>query len=413
MSGRDSGDDGAGGASDGEVEVSDVRQLLRESPSPETRQQAAEMLGNVGGSDGVSQREIVGDLIEAVLRDPDDEVRVAAIDAIQFLGSANLDRLVETLAEQARREDPGVDPAEHFLPWLTAERGESRLVGAAAMERYGNRSVLAELERALSDDDPRVRARAVRAYGGIDGATDPEAVEPLLRDRSRAVRTAAGRALGEIGTGAACRSLVPATRAADEQLRLVAVSQLGEFDHPRAVTALIEALTDPSDAVRGRAADSLLRLLVAGERVDAGSVPDRIAAETSVSETEAVTGILAEVATAADAAERKRIHAAWVLGEVAGDFEDETRDHRLLDVFRHGGAVGDLAAAYLRQHEGEAVERGLQEIIGDPETPAATRERAKEVLGRVKRNAAAVVVEQSIEYTYLQEPRDYTAKYED
>lgn len=413
MSGRDSTNGGSGGTSDGEIGVSDVRQLLRESPNPETRQQAAEMLGNVGGSDDVSQREIVGDLIEAVLRDPDDEVRVAAIDAIQFLGSGNLDRLVETLAEQARRDNPGVDPAEHFLPWLTADRGESRLVGAAAMERYGNRSVLVELERALSDDDPRVRARAVRAYGGIDGATDPEAVEALLRDRSRAVRTAAGRALGEMGTDAACRSLVPATRAADEQLRLVAVSQLGEFDHPGAVTALIDALADPSKAVRRRAADSLLHLLAAGERIDTGSVPARIAAETSVSETEAVTGILAEIATATDDSERKRVYAAWVLGEVAGSFEDEKREHRLLDVFRSGGQVGDLAAAYLRQHEGEAVERGLQEIIGDPETSAATRDRAKEVLGRVKRNAATVVVEQSIEYTYLQEPRDYTAKYEE
>ena len=413
MSGRDSGDDGTDGTSDGEVTVADVRRLLKESSSPETRQQAAEMLGNVGGSDGAPEREVVGDLIEAVLRDPDDEVRIAAIDALQYLGPGNVDRLVETLAEQARRDREGVALGEHFLPWLVADRAESRLVGAAAMERYGTRAVLTEIERSLSDDDPRVRARAVSAYGSIEGARDPEPVESLLRDRNRAVRTAAARALGEMGTDAACRSLAPAARAADERLRLVTVSQLGAFDHPRAATALIEALTDPSSAVRDRAADSLLRVLAAGERIDAGSVPDRIAAETSVSETEAVTGILAEIATAADNSERKRIYAAWILGEVAGSFEDETRELRLLDVFRSGGPVGDLAAAYLRHHEGEAVERGLQEIIGDPETVAPTRERARGVLGRVKRNAAAPVVEQGIEYTYLQTPSDYTAKYEE
>jgi HEAT repeat protein len=403
------------GAAD-EEDIDNLRKLCQASPEPTMRVQAANVLGEIGDSVGESRRqEIVDDLITVVLRDDSDEVRATAIDALDLLDGDNIDKLVSVVSEQVKYSQTETDVASFFASWLDSSASEFRLVGAAAMEQFGGQSAVDELEAAFDDSDPRVRARAVQAYGTLDEEIRAGALEPLLEDDREIVRRAAARTLGRLDSEAAFDVLVAASRAADETLREAAVEQLVQFDRADAVVALIRALLDSSQRVRYRTAHSLLDMLSASDRITAGSVPEQISTEVDAAELTTLAETLFEIATDPDddgTTRRIRVHAVWLLGELLRSRSDHEMSRLLVMLLQSDmAAVTDLAAAYLKLLEGEGIERELQTLISDSTATPAGRSRAKTILKRVKRNAASAIVEQSIEYTYVQEPSDYTIKH--
>lgn len=397
-------------------DVADLRNLARRSSNPTTRMEAVNVLGEVGRDVREStRREIVDDLTTVVLQDGNDDVRATAIDALYFLDSGNVDDLVGAIADRCENGDSGTDPGEYFRAWLTSSVSEFRIVGAAAMERFGDGSVVPELTDAFADSDPRVRARAVRAYGRLGEQVNARPIRTLLDDNRSLVRQAAARTLGNIGGETAFEVLVSAAQAEDSRLRLAAVEQLSGFDHPKSVVTLIRSLVDNSSAVRHRGAVSLIDLLSTSRRIDVGDVPDRIESGTDAAEIRTLADTLFEVATGAnDEAVQHRIYAAWLLGELSQTETDSDLPQHLVELLQSGeDRVVDLAAAYLKRLEGEEIERELQMLISNSSLTPETREKTKTILRRVKRNGAATIVDQSIEYTYVQAPRDYTAKHDE
>lgn len=399
-----------------EDDVSDLRELLQYGSNPAARVQAANTLGELGRTVRESlQTSVVDDLSTVILEDENDEVRAAAIDSLYYIDGENIDKLVRELSSQFNNGPTAKELTDHFELWLTSSDSEFRIVGAAAMERFGDRSILPELEAAFEDPDPRVRARAIRAYGQFDQVT-AEPIKSLLSDERSLVRQAAARTLGSIGGSSALEVLASAIRANDSRLRLVAARQLGQFDEQRSVLVLIRALTDHSSDVRYRSAVSLLTILSATNQLDIGDVPATIRDEVGGSELGTVGDTVFEIATDANdqgIGWERQVYAVWLLGELSRDNEDAELAQSLIPLLHHDQErVVDLTAAYLKRLEGEQIERELQRLISDSATTTEIRDRAQTILRRVKRNAAAGIVEQSIEYTYVQTPRDYTIKHQ-
>lgn len=397
---------------DEDVNIADIRALLHESTDSATRLQAVELLGTLADSVSPGERRaIVDDLVGVVLDEQDTALRVAAIEALQVQEDETIDRLVEVTARRLGPDTSDAEIRDYFLPWLTAARSEFRIVGAAAMEAYGDPSVALELEEAFSDSDPRVRARAVTAYGSLDDGTRASVVDPLLRDNNGFVRRAAVRALGSIGSADAQDRLMSLTEADDRAIRRIALEHLGELDRPEAARALLRTVSEETGTVRVVAMDSLLQLLAAGETVTMSIVLNYFERRTAPEDRVTIAEMLQEMATGmADSVERQ-VLAAWLLGELCRETDHADVRRRLVQLLAADTpAVSELAAAYGRLLDGEGIERELQTLLQKRELSQQRRERAERVLERVKHNAATTIVEQSISYTYVRQPSDYTVQ---
>jgi hypothetical protein len=144
---------------------------LLSDPRPEVRAQAAEWAG------GHPDRAVV-EALTAMLDDPRGLARFTVMDSLIRLGAS----AVEPLADAVGRST-GV-AAVAALRVGTAI-GDPRLAPAARVR--------------LEDDDPAVRAWAVRLLGAVGGDENATAVEGRLTDPAEEVRAAAAVALGRLG----------------------------------------------------------------------------------------------------------------------------------------------------------------------------------------------------------------------
>ena len=176
---------------------------LLADPRPEVRAQAAEWAAGHGSQANVRR-------LTAMLDDPLGLARFTVMDSLIRLGAAAVEPLRDTIADGS---------AEAALR-VGAAIGDPRLA-PAARER-------------LEDDDPAVRAWAVRLVGAVGGDENAAAVVARLEDPADEVRAAAAVALGRLG-------------------------------HWPAAPALAERLSDPAWLVRRNAALALRSLGPAGE----------------------------------------------------------------------------------------------------------------------------------------------------
>lgn len=138
--------------------------------------------------------------------------------------------LVLALAALAPAGLAGAQPIDAWIDGLTAPKWEAREMAAINLGRFPARAkpALPALIRALDDSHPRVRmavAGALFQLGPAAAEATPILIEHLRRDPDPKVRQLSAIALGQIGPPAA-----------------------------EALPALVEALRDPSDGVRLRAA---------------------------------------------------------------------------------------------------------------------------------------------------------------
>lgn len=222
------------------------------------------------------------------LRASDDEVRLAAIDA--------LGRWVDVAGPDGRAADPLLDALEHAAP---AERAPlARLLG-----RVGAPRALPALHRVLQEapeDDPGVRLAVVDAIGEIGDPEGAVPLVPLLDSRDAHVRAAAARALGE---------------AAGPEVIAQLVARVGD----RAATdrhALLLAIGAGTRRLAGRNAISSALAASTRERLLAlASSPDRALASAALAAIAAagdatLAPALVELARRAPPARRPAIHGA-------------------------------------------------------------------------------------------------------
>jgi len=393
--------------------------LLDAGNDAATRLEGVEALGNPSSSMTGSERRIADRLLRVVLTDENATVRAEAIDALYFHGDRYIDELVARVADAVRRRDGDDDPQSVFLRWLTSGHAAYRMAGATGVGAAGSADspdATRRLREAFDDGDARVRARAVRSYAAL-GGEEVAPIRPLLRTPNRLVRRAAVDALVSIGTGDATDLLATAAADGGDRLRKTVVDRLADLDSPASATVLLDAMRDPSLAVRRTAASSLARLLAAGDAVRGRDVRERLASDSPFGSDDADHARLFYDVTAGSASTRittaAERHAMWLCGELAvseaGSPDDAQR--WLLDALAHEDAyVADIAAAYLPRLDGSGLEQALRALAADGGTDPDARARARSAIRRIKAQTAADAADRSLDYIYVRRPADYTEK---
>jgi HEAT repeat protein len=232
------------------------------APDPATRLRAVQILKDGGYPEAAGP-------LSAAVNDPDDRVKLAAIDAERSLFVAR---------PIARKRMIGF-----VVEVRTNDVGEQAFAAGqlALMARAVPAEVLASLGEAMHSSNPRVRLDALDAFGALaplarpaapaDAASPASSASPAgpanedairsgiswtieaLRRGNRAEQTAAasvaGRALKDCGPalGELCaemgNALVDAVNNRDAQVRRAAMASLGQLRYPNAVQALADQLS--------------------------------------------------------------------------------------------------------------------------------------------------------------------------
>ena len=388
-----------------DVDVSRLLSLLHSTKNARTRKRAAAALGDPSAAIDEHESKIVEKLTETALTDDNHTVRAEAINSLYFHSTDYIDQLASTLADRS------TDATETVISWLTSEHAPIRMVGATGIRMATSSQASLEIKEALTDPDPRVQVRAVRAYADLDPSS-VEPIRPLLSTYNSTVRHAAVRALIRIGTPDAFSMLGSVAHSNDEQLRRIAVEHLHELDRRKSARVLLQALQDSSPTVRRTAMVSVIRLYVDGEAVSAGDVRDVLSTDDSFDRPELIellSDVLAE--TPEHATQAVRRHAVWLLGELTREVDDAEAIEWLLDPFTDSDAMlADIAAAYCSLLDPRVVETELQLLLQD-DISTAVEARIERVLETMRRTTASAVESRSVEYTYVREPADYTKKH--
>jgi HEAT repeat protein len=226
--------------------------------------------------------------LRALLEDPSGPVRRAALEVMHEA----VDPGVHQVAVKALEEDPSTLVRAAAVRTLA---GASREVRAAALERAGGdpdpgvraaalsaltwglaRAAVPHLLRALEDGDERVWGEALRQLAEPD-RHDAEVWEALQRcrkeQRTRLIAALAGDSPERLEALA-----LGNLRSLNESDRLLAVELAGMASTPASLQGAMEALKDPSVAVRTAAAEALASLrhpAAAAALRDALSDPDQ------------------------------------------------------------------------------------------------------------------------------------------
>jgi HEAT repeat protein len=266
---------GAGGPPRLGTSVAELTRAL-DDPAPEVRAAAAAALEKAGDAARPAGAGLV-----TLLRDPDDNVRLRAADALVAVGPSpgwlpELGRMLEQDPPPVRAAaarvvaamgPAGKDAVASLVAALQLPAVEVRMAACQALGRIGPeaRAGVPALIGVMNDPGD-ARVRAAEALGLIRDASAAPALCGALADAQADLRWQAARALGRIGEGArACAdALLTALGDPSADVRMAAVRALPRIGVERArLEPALEALRDdPSGEVRaetGRVLRSLRR----------------------------------------------------------------------------------------------------------------------------------------------------------
>ena len=265
--------------------VAPLLPLLKDR-EPEVRQMVAFALGLIGDSSAHYP-------LVAALDDDSPLVKGSAAEGLGLIGEAAAAEPIARMAaalvnagaaspppsedEDVRRDTPAaaLRLAIFALTRLRAYEPLARVVldGAGqprvrwwlvayALQRLDDPRTRPALLALTRDSHPYTRAFAARGLGGLEKSPDPAvaaALVSLVNGSDRMVSIEAIRALGRLGepsAGPALRGLIR-NPTSDPSLRVEAVVAAGSVKAPELEDALLDALTDPSAAVRAAVLQAL------------------------------------------------------------------------------------------------------------------------------------------------------------
>ncbi len=201
---------------------------------------AVEALGqlNSGGQETLK-------LLMAAGQDPDPMVRVAAVKAIDEMGSPADGNLAVTPFLAAFEAD--VEPTVR----LFALAGEARRGAPEAFQK------MLSMSQGL---DPSNAPGAISALGRSKQSAALAPLSKILENTEATQRMYAAAALGDLGLTEASTPLLPLLQDADPSVRGAAAVALGKLGQPEAIPLLLKVRSDVDPTVRVSVAEGLLRL---------------------------------------------------------------------------------------------------------------------------------------------------------
>ncbi|WP_417909161.1 HEAT repeat domain-containing protein [Candidatus Electronema sp. PJ] len=184
------------------------------------------------------------------LSDADDSVRQAAAEALGNLG------------------DRSVVP--ELVKCLTDEHMFVREAAVEALSNLGDRSVAPEFVKLLADEDENVRQKAAEALVHISNSSIAPKLIEFLANENENVWQKAAEILGQIGDNSITPELIKILADKNENVRAFAAKALGKLGDRSITPELVKLLTDKDGAVRIRAAEAL------GNLGDSSVAPDLV-----------------------------------------------------------------------------------------------------------------------------------------
>lgn len=359
---------------------------LEESSKTDIRRRAAEILGGLASEihdRRYSRQDVIDALVEVSQEDDDEEVRAAAIDALDQYGQDALEQFIGEVSGEDIDNAAEWKKAQVLAQGLTADRPELRMAAATGLGRIGEDNVLKHLVDRLTDPDPRVRKRVARALGRIGSPESVPALSKRLHEDRYGVRIEVAYALADIETDNALRELIDVAEADDERLRRIAVDALGRLGSIEAVEVLTERLQDDAEIVRRTAMFSLVQLLSEAPADASHQVRERIVDELEqVTDSEVEQPLIDLLEKSTETAQRR--NAAWLLGRVASDdYREEAQDTLIDTLSDEDEMTSKFAATSLSMLDGGQLEERLLDIVDDSHRDEETRVKALFVLGKI------------------------------
>lgn len=360
-------------------DVDELLAVLQRSDSVAVRRRAAEALGELD----VDGEEAVEVLIDVAATDDGEEVRAAAVDALDRIGRWALERFVADLAG-VEIDDDRADRAvaETFTDLLDSDRPEVRMAAATALGDLGDSGATTALLDRLDDPDALVRVRVVRALGEIG---DRRAVDPLTAMVSESpvpVRRAAADALGALEDERALDALAAALDDNSEGVRRTAAAALGEFSRAEPIAALVSALTDESELVRRAAVYSVVQLLSDAPSERSHEVRESVVEELAAVDDRSVTAPLVELIEESTQPVQRR-NATWLLGRVSDGRDEDVVNALVVALDDDDPMTPQFAATSLAEIGGDLVRERLLESVDNFNASVDARAMAVFALGKV------------------------------
>jgi len=244
------------------------------------------------------RRQIVRDLVDlaednvelsfsavllACLSDPDEEIRVCAVDGLwEDDETTTAIRLLDLLAQDPspRVRAAAASGLSRFayrietgeLSQTTARRVRSGLLAAIdnsdevlevrrraveAISYLSEPEVREVIRRAYADPDEKMRASAVFGMGRNCDETWLEIIVQEMKSPSAEIRYEAAKAAGELEDQRAVRPLVPLLADADREVRLATIASLGRIGGETALKALRYVAKEGDEEAKAAAAEAL------------------------------------------------------------------------------------------------------------------------------------------------------------
>jgi HEAT repeat protein len=249
----------------GEMSLREAAPLLRRAmaePSPQVREVSVRSVGMIGLSELIPET-------AALLGDFDQDVRIAALDALALLADLDPSSVGKIAAVLSVADEPDKRRDAVFLCGVLRDRERLSLLmkdaddlvrrtAVQGLARLGGDDVVHHLTLALTDENAGVRIAAASALGETGKYNAVEPLVLVMADPDPWVRCAALRSLGSIGGDVALAAIEMALDEADGLVSLAALDALRHFDTDRSrLLARRATASSNSDVVK-----SAIELLV-------------------------------------------------------------------------------------------------------------------------------------------------------
>ena len=376
------------------------------------RQEAAHILAQSAESIPEGETaELTAQLYTAALTETDDSVRASIIETLIYLDERAVDTVV-TRIESPDAPTPTTPPPLVYGEWLESDHVELRLVAIAGLGRVGSDQVVSKLAAACADHDPRIQIRALTECGRLG---DPRCVDAAIRcldSDDVDVRTAAVTCLIQIGTDDSLAPVMSLAKTANLQVQHAIIEEIGTVGSLRVFGLLLWALTSDVSELQETAVRSIVDLLVSAPADDSHTVRMTVGTHLQQCSTQGIVPKLRPV-VATDSQQRRR-NGIWLLGQL---IEPPKHTDSLTTLIE---AIGDddtktanIAVSQLVSYDDPVIIDRLEAVIKTTDFDSPALQRADHIREQITHKTATDHLEETVEYTRVSDPADYTKKHAD
>ena len=219
-------------------------------------------------ANNIDQRERINIILEPLLKDKRDDIRISAVRILYKIGISKSIPLLKALlsddeenvkyaASKAFCKIVNSENITLLEPLISDDDDNVRFITAEALGKIGTSRGIPMLEKLLRDNNQGVQRAAAEAFVRIFYCKNIQILDSLLKDDEWLVRSAVSEAIGKLGTSKDISLLEPLLRDNNSHVRSMAVKAIGKLGTSKDVPLLEPLLKDDSVLTRKVAVEAL------------------------------------------------------------------------------------------------------------------------------------------------------------